>query len=216
MQLRSDGDESCWWVLCGSGVGVSGMLNYDGRTSVYLSPAAATLTHTMPPKSIVVGPPSVAVQDRELELCVAAVRSCERTVVAETAVAAVAADSYGWKLRPYSRVTTPTSGPSAMAPADIGSPAFESMGTPVPAFPPELRKERILEYDATRYPFKEVLAKILHSDLVANGRVDGETTVNGSALGDGKLAKAPYGAFRTVGATLFHEGLWAYKWIVVV
>lgn len=41
------------------------------------------------------------------------------------------------------------------------------MDTPVPAFPAELRKERVLEYDAIRYPFREMLAKILDSKPVA-------------------------------------------------
>ena len=35
------------------------------------------------------------------------------------------------------------------------------MDTPVGVFPPALRKERLLEYDALKYPFKKMLERIL-------------------------------------------------------
>ena len=163
LQLRSDGDESCWWVLCNStGVGVGGMLRCDGRNGVYLSPSAATLNHSSSPRTIFIGPTSTSMAppaDGGLQLSVTAVLSDGGSVAAEDAAAAGAS---GWELRPCSRASP------FPALDGVDRSTATSMDTPVPSFPAELRKERVLEYDAIRYPFREMLAKILDSKSVAS------------------------------------------------
>lgn len=171
LQLRSDGDESCWWNLCNiTGVGVGGMLNYDGRSGVYLSPSAPSLAHSSSPRTIIIGPPSSTVPppDRELQLCVTVIPSADSAVVAE---AAMDAGASAWELRPCSQ------GSLVLAADSGGTSTGNSMDTPVPEFPAELRKERILEYDAIRYPFREMLAKILESDdAVSSSQARGKCT----------------------------------------
>eukprot|EP01043_Picozoa_sp_COSAG02_P005787 COSAG02_NODE_159_length_32891_cov_17.822518_8_plen_213_part_00 len=171
LQLRSDGDESCWWHLCNiTGVGVGGMLNYDGRSGVYLSPSAPSLAHSSSPRTIFIGPPSSTVSppDGELQLCVTMIPSADSAVVAE---AAADAGASGWELRPCSQ------GSPVLAGESEDTSTGDSMDTPVPEFPAELRKERVLEYDAIRYPFREMLAKILESDnVVSSSQARGKCT----------------------------------------
>ena len=205
LQLRGEGDEACWWVFSNStGVGEGGMLSYDGRRGVYLSPAAVSMQQQQQQQqqqqTIILGPPlplplgaagsdkggrptipatghagAVASHDSGGGgdsggglLLVATALPSEAATVAE---AAVASGASGWELRPAPSSPHSASGTvlgGGGVPSSTGG-SMTSMDTPVPPFPPALRRERVLEYDAIRYPFRQILARILISETDSDG-----------------------------------------------
>ena len=141
------------------------MLSYGGLNTVYLSPAAATPTNCSSLNTIFIGPPTNAIPtgaEDELQLSITVVPSPD---AADMADAALSSGASGWGLRPVSRIDTTV---SPLLVTDGIDTSAAKVNASTLEFPAELRTERILEYDASRYPFREMLAKILHSDPASN------------------------------------------------
>ena len=158
LELRTEGDEGCWWSL------------RSGRPDVYLregqrlllcadGPAGIPGSGEKHKPTLAIGPPpaqcGAARADGEREEPLLGVGA------APAPPAAQIHESDGWT------VALCRSGqqPDATASASSEAAGEESPG----AFPPELRVERVVEYDAARYPFGAMLRRILQTPAEDEG-----------------------------------------------